>query len=274
MTVSTQTATGEDHSPAQPSVRSTRPSSERPESPEWPEARLAGVLANRRWLVSRRPFRHVRAGNVFTPAFYEELRAAFEARVDDEAALHYARQHDFYGAPMRADTTGPLGVFWAPRLHQAFLDIFGVEFSGLVTGGVHRHHPGSRDGFPHNDISPEHLSALPDGEVLVSGDEQPADGPYVRAVAILYYLNNGPWRPGDGGETGLYRHWSDPVAEPAATAPPRDNTLLAFECTPYSYHSFRANQRRRDSIIMFLHRSLGGYLDQWGDDGIAQYADG
>jgi hypothetical protein len=240
----------------------------------WSEADLAGVLANRRWLVDRRPFRHVRAGNVFTPAFYEEVRAAFDARLTDEAALHYARQHDFYGAPMRADTTGPLGVFWAPRFHQMFVDIFGVEFSGLVTGGVHRHHPGSRDGFPHNDISPEHLSALPDGEVLVSGNEQPAEGPYVRAVAILYYLNNGPWAPGDGGETGLYRHWRDRVTEPVAAAPPRDNTLLAFECTPYSYHSFRANRQRRDSVIVFLHRRLDGYLDQWGDDGIAQYADG
>lgn len=240
----------------------------------WSEGELAGVLDNRRWLVNRRPFRHVRAGNVFTPSFYEELRAAFEARVAHDASLHYASKHDFMGSALQADTSGPLGVFWSPRFHEIFVDIFGVEFSGLVTGGVHRHLPGSRDGFPHNDISPERLCDLPEGEVLVTGSESVADGPFVRAVAILYYLNNGPWRPGDGGETGLYHHWSNPVDSATSFAPPLDNTLLAFECTPYSYHSFRSNIRRRDSVITFLHRRLGGYLDQWGDDGIAQYADG
>jgi hypothetical protein len=96
----------------------------------------------------------------------------------------------------------------------------------------------------------------------------------VRAASVIFYLNNPKWKPGDGGGTGLYRHWSDPVMFPAAVAPPLNNSFLAFECSPYSYHAFLANRQRRDSIIVFLYRELEDFVQQWGVEGLSQYADG
>jgi hypothetical protein len=240
---------------------------------------LEDVLQSRRWVLRRRPFAHVIATDVFTAPVYDELVLEFQAYVETESALRYAEQHDFFGRPLVPPLPARMSLFMSAPFQRIFADIFGVPTTGRTTGGVHRHRPGSRNGFPHNDISPEQLSvAFPVNEIADTGegdgDPASATGKTVRAVAILYYLNNPPWSPGDGGGTGLYEHWSDDVSRPAAFAPPRNNTLLAFECTPYSYHSFMANRSQRDSIIVFLYRPLESFLDQWGVDGLAQFAEG
>jgi hypothetical protein len=238
---------------------------------------LDDLLSNRRWMLRQQPFQHVIADNVFKREAYREIVQAFRGYVGDGARLLYDGKHDFYGAPLIPPLPAPLSVFMSAEFQQVFIDIFGVPTTGHTTGGAHRHKPGSRNGFPHNDISPEQLSvALPPNEIATTVAAAPTGtdpGQTVRAVAMLFYLNNGPWRPGDGGGTGLYRHWSDDVARPAAVAPPINNSLLAFECTPYSYHSFITNNSRRDSIIVFLYRSLQSYLDQWGADGVSQFAE-
>jgi LPS sulfotransferase NodH len=243
-------------------------------SPAWD---LAPLLGNRRWWFSTRPFRHVVAHGVFAPEFYEQLLAAFQAMTDGDA-LAYNTEHDFVGRSLNTGTEGPLSVFVSEQWHDLFARLFGIVTTGQSTAGIHRHFPGSRNGFPHNDISPQPLvnDVMPD-EIIVHGgaDAAPADNvETVRAVAILFYLNNGPWRPSHGGQTGMYRHWSDPVSRPLAAAPPVDNSLLAFECSPYSYHSFMANSTRRDSVISFLYRTLDDFVAVWGPDGVRQYAEG
>jgi hypothetical protein len=240
---------------------------------------LRDMLFCRRWVLRRHPFVHVVATNVFRPAVYQQMVAVFRSYIADGSALRYDGKHDFYGAPLIPPLPHPLSVFMSAEFQKVFVDIFGVPTTGHTTGGAHRHTKGSRNGFPHNDISPERLSVvLPANEIADTGfaAAASADGDpetTVRALAILFYLNNGPWNPGDGGGTGLYRHWGDDVARPAAVAPPIDNSLLAFECSPYSYHGFITNRNRRDSIIVFLYRSLESYLAQWGVDGLSQFAD-
>ena len=74
-------------------------------------------------------------------------------------------------------------------------------------------------------------------------------------------LNNGrgPWRRrGDG----LYWNWDNRDAAVARLAV--DNSLLAFECSPYSFHSFIANRKRRQSATVFFYRSVGDFVRLWG----------
>jgi hypothetical protein len=86
----------------------------------------------------------------------------------------------------------------------------------------------------------------------------------LRGVALIFFLMNDGWRPGDGGETGLYASAQDAISRPAARCPPENNSLVAFECTPHSFHSYLANGRLpRSSIIMWVHRPL--------EEGIARY---
>jgi hypothetical protein len=244
--------------------------------------RLDRLLAHRRWWFGSQPFPHVVARQVFVPAFYERLVGAVEAALPREDPAAYNAKHDFTGLSLRSGTRGPLSVFLSREWHDLFAGLFGIETSGQVAAGLHRHVPGSRNGFPHNDIVPEELAGLErSDEVIrlrspgVDGRGRPhAAGMSVRAIAVLFYLNNGPWRHGDGGETGLYDHWRDPVTDAVARVPPVDNSLLAFECSPLSYHSFITNRTRRDSVIVFVYRTLDSYLDVWGEDGLNQYADG
>lgn len=220
---------------------------------------LEQVLANRRWAWRRSPFAHVVAWNVFRPRVYGDLVQAFQAFIQSDGALKYSDEHDFVGGPLTPDVAPPLDVFLSPTWHDVFGRLFGLDLIRHTSAGVHRHRPGSRSGFPHNDIKIERSAEGVD---------------CVRAVALLFYLNSPEWRPGDGGGTGLYRHWSNPVDQPNIVIPPVDNSLLAFECSPYSYHAFLTNRRARDSIVVFLYRPLADFQAQWGPEGLSQYADG
>jgi hypothetical protein len=202
--------------------------------------------------------------NVFADGLYRQIRASFQVAVSDATSVEYTAKHDFLGGPLTEAAPEPLQVFLSPLWHDVFARIFGVALVPQVSAGLHRHRPGSRNGFPHNDIKPEVFSP--------STGPSPIDT--VRALSILYYLGNGPWHPMDGGGTGLYRHWGDPVDHPVRMVPPLDNSLLAFRCSPFSYHSFLANAHRRDSIIVFLYQRLDEFVAEWGPEGLSQYADG
>lgn len=243
-----------------------------PVQPPATSADLAPLLASRRWRWRTTPFPHVVGEDVFAPDVYEQLVKDFRLLVEEQEAAHYNTQHDFFGSSLFPGQCGALELFLSPAWYELFARLFDVRGPGFLTGGVHRHQPGSRDGFPHNDIYPEKLDVRRAGsDVLGFGGR--VEGKAVRAVAILFYLNNGPWQPGDGGETALYWDWKDPVSLPVDSVPPRDNTLFAFGCNPHSYHSFRSNRRRRDSVISFVYRGLDDYRRLWGDEGVRQYAE-
>ena len=238
---------------------------------------LGRVLANRSWEWRHRPFPHVVAQQVFIPAVYKRLTAGFRAIVDGRENTSYNAKHDFVGAALTPSTAGDLAVFLSPGWHDMITGLFGIETTGQITAGLHRHRPDGRNGFPHNDIVPERLGQSGPGEIVTHASpngRRQAGGKRVRAIAVLYYLNNGPWSPGDGGETGLYWNWDNPVTRPVARVPPVDNSLLAFECSPYSFHSFIANRKRRNSVIVFFYRSVGDFVRLWGPDGVRQYAEG
>lgn len=224
---------------------------------------LQPLLASRRWRWRTSPFPHVVAENVFAADVYQRLAVDYRALLKDAG---YNSNNDFFGSSLVLGQCGSLELFLSRAWYTLFSKLFRADGPGFLKAGVHRHRPASRNGFPHNDIWPEPVGT---DFIRLGGRSERA----VRAVAILYYLNNGPWSPGDGGETGLYRDWKDPVSEPAESVPPRDNTLLAFGCNPHSYHAFLSNRKRRDSVISFVYLGLDDYLTLWGEEGVRQYAE-
>jgi 2-oxoglutarate-Fe(II)-dependent oxygenase superfamily protein len=248
---------------------------------------IATLLERRPWMLCNDPFPHIRAASVFVPAIYRELADAFASILNGQSLPSWPEARLVRNMPgydaSAVDFDGPVGwpfsVFVSQAWHDLFARLFAVDAIGCVSGGLHHHAAGSRDGFVHNDLNPGWFAATGDGTEIATPRSDLCDYRHgttrepnvtaretVRGIAIIYYLNNHEWRPGDGGETGLYRTWRDRVANPIVAVPPLNNSLVAFECTPSSYHAFRTNARQpRNSVIVWLHRQKTAVLERWGD---------
>ncbi len=256
-----------------------------------PGVSLDHLLANRRWIRREVPFPHLVATNVFTQPFYNLLAQEFYREFEREApeglqdpALRM-NGYDAYGLHFPPGIEGPLSIFLSRPWHDLLGSLFRVNATGFINAGLHHHAIGSNSGLVHNDLSigwfvdyealggirvPRHdLCRYTDGTPLVPDVSRIE---MVRSVTMMFYLANPVWEPGHGGETGLYRCSNDDVHSPAATVPPINNSILMFECTPVSYHSFlRNNQSTRNSVIMWLHQPKSEAVAKWGDDKIVRF---
>jgi hypothetical protein len=164
--------------------------------------------------------------------------------------------------------------------------LFDVTATGQVNAGLHHHAVGSDHGHVHNDLNVGWFADYPtdDGIQLsrhdlcsyISGQANSADAvprPAVRAVAMIFYAANAPWSRGDGGETGLYVRRGDQPGEACVAVPPANNSLLAFECGPWTFHGFLSNTRHpRTSVILWLHRSVEEVTERWGEGAIERWS--
>lgn len=244
------------------------------------------VLQSRRWWRRCEPFPHVVARDVLREPVYREIVQGFRELLDRDGS-GYLPGHDIYGRTLTPEYDGPLRLFASRPWHDMLARLLKVEATGHVNCGLHHHLAGSASGFPHNDLNPGWFPggdddgdgirlAAPAQCEYISGRLSSSSGhpavETVRAVAVIYYLDNPPWSPGDGGVTGLYRNASDPVDQPAAVVPPLNNSLLAFECSPFSYHGFISNRRHpRNSLVLWLHRPRPDVVRRWGEQAIVGY---
>jgi hypothetical protein len=236
---------------------------------------LRNVLSGAPWRRVTYPFEHVVADQLFAPDFYQ----AFEAQVRGLLGK-FTRDmptYDALGYTVTSSDDGPLALFCSRAWHDMIADVMGVAATGDVNIALHHHHVGSRNGEVHNDLNPGWFvdEGRLDGITLADpsrcGYWHGADAigtayERVRAVAVLVYVGNDRWSPGHGGETGLYLATDQPVDMPCVAIPPRNNTLLAFECTPTSFHSFKTNPGcSRTSLIQWLHRTCEEAVGRWGE---------
>jgi hypothetical protein len=250
-------------------------------------ADLDGLLWHRRWWRHSRPFPHVRAVNVFVPAVYQALVEDFRQWQRSTGGGAPLPGHDLSGATVTRAWTGPLRLFTSRGWCDLVAGATGT--TGLtrhVNVGLHRHEPHSSPGFPHTDLNPGWFPRAA-GDAIVLADPHRVeyttgttrDGgrparPVVRAVAVLFYLANPPWRADHDGRTGLYRSGRDDPAEPAAAVPPHSNSLLAFECTPWSFHGFTGGGSvPRNSVVQWLHRPRKAVESRWGPDAVVGYGE-
>src|SRR5215469_1198564 len=250
---------------------------------------LATLMSNSRWTFTDSPFRHIRVENVFIDAAYRQIVAAFRETLprkdtdqpDGSRMVYHQGTFGAFLLPFKPSLAGPLSLFiskaWVDLLQKAT----GVQATLDVNGALHYHPAGGKDGFIHKDFSscwfvpqprPDGVNVADNaicnyrtGETSVPGLQS---AERIRAVAMLYYLNNAPWSFGDGGGTGLYRCVDDSIHDPAAAVPPINNTMLIFECSPHSNHSFISNRNPRSSIVMWLHRTKPETIARWGEESI------
>jgi hypothetical protein len=254
---------------------------------------LSNYLANRRWIKRTFPFPHTVAKNVFHEPVFDEMVTAFRGIVDrglssDPNLNSFSRTivgYDAFALNFSEDLPGPLRIFVSKQWHEMIARFTEVNATGDVNGGFHHHVVGSANGKVHNDFNPGWFASEATADKVNLSNHSQCNyqtgktrelgievRETVRAVAILFYLNNSGWRVGDGGETGLYADAQTPVDRPTVAIPPADNSLLLFECTPYSYHAFISNRKRpRSSVIMWLHRSKEDAVARWGERSIVKW---
>lgn len=245
-----------------------------------PDGELGLKLGLSPWLRSTRPFSHARSTQVFTPDFYDELVSALR---DFRSAGLFTRGipgYDVTAMALTRGNAGPFSVFMSRPWHDLIARILDVPATGEVNISLHHHAVGSASGSLHNDLNPGWFPPRLDMSKITVHDPNVCDYrtgvtpdgteavERVRAVAVIYHLANPPV-PAVGGDCGLYELQSDPLDRPAVLAPPANNSLIAFECTPFSYHSFLTNQScERNSLVMWLHRSREDAVDRFGEASI------
>ncbi|MBK8184468.1 MAG: 2OG-Fe(II) oxygenase [Candidatus Competibacteraceae bacterium] len=254
---------------------------------------LMALLDAKRWWRRSYPFTHYWACNVFVREFYKTLEAAFlsisERRTSDtndpDCFSRNMKYSDAYSWNFPPDLNGPLDVFYSRPWHDLLTGLTGVKATLDVNGALHHHSVGSLNGTVHRDLAVGWFSNQPRadgvnpmdlrrcsymyGETLEPGVEVRET---IRAVTMIFYLANPPWLAGQGGETGLYACADDSVERPSARIPPANNSIVVFENTPGSYHSFLRNHRAvRNSAILWLHRQKEEVLERWGNHQIARW---
>ncbi len=227
----------------------------------------------------------MRAVNVFRPEVYEGLEGAFHEWQESSGGGTPLPGHDLRGATVTAAWTGPLRLFASRGWHDLIAGAVGVtDATGHVNLGLHHHEPYCDPGFPHTDLNPAWFPRRSRGGVVLADparveyttgavhDEDARPVRVARAVAVLYYLANPRWSPEHGGQTGLYRSGRDAPDEAISEVPPHSNSLLAFECTPWSLHGFvGGGSASRNSLVHWLHRPIAQAEQRWGQDAILGY---
>jgi len=249
------------------------------------DAQLARTLNSRRWIRRYQPFPHVIAYDVFRPAVYHQLETNFRTLLADTGGRPYLTAHGIDGRTVGEEIADQLHPLLTRGWHDLLARVAGIRATGHIAVGMHHHRPGSKNGFAHNDLNPGWFLGEPppgglalcgpgidytSGRLLGEVDRTPLET--VRGAALLFYLANPPWRPGDGGSTGLYRAAGADIRRPVAVVPPLNNSMLLFACTPRSFHGFISNRRTpRNSIVMWLHRTKDEAVAQWGEAVIVPY---
>jgi LPS sulfotransferase NodH len=271
--------------PVRNKVREPADSKRDPATLPVPEVDLSSVLSSRRWMRCESPFPHVYALDVFETKTYQAISDQFEGLL---SGGHFSRSipgYDVTAYTITAHTSGPLSIFTSRAWHDMLARMFGVNATMELNVALHHHAIGSQSGSPHNDLNPGWFAdkRRPDGIVVQDpadhcdyryGSEDPGIRTVerIRAIAVIMYMAN-PVTGYRGGETGLYRSTSDEVDKPASAIPPRNNSLVAFECTPYSFHGFIHNPRTvRNCLVMWLHRDKAEAVCRFGDSSIVYWA--
>jgi hypothetical protein len=255
---------------------------------------LAGILSNRAWLWRRRPFPHVAARNVFRREFFTaltgQIQGIFDRGLSEKPASGQLSRniagYDAYGIGLTPSMQGPAAIFLSSAWRDLMCSNFGIGATPYVFAGVHHHAIGSKSGFIHNDYNPVWFPRATDGcmqapnaEICAyktgAGKLAPSQKiEVVRGAVVILFLLNGEWRPGDGGETGLYLSAQSDIGQPAAAYPPESNSLVAFECTPHSFHTFLSNRRQpRTSLIMWVHRRIEEATAKYGAETLEHWHD-
>jgi LPS sulfotransferase NodH len=253
-----------------------------------PKIDLESALCSRRWLRCSSPFPHIRATDVFEQGTYAAMVAQYEALFKGDRFTRGIPGYDVTAYTVTSKTGGPLSLVASRGWHDMLARLFGVNATGEINVALHHHAVGSFSGAPHNDLNPGWFVERQTSDGIVvhdptdgcdyrhgagkgSADGDVASVERMRAIAVILYLAN-PTSGVVGGQTGLYRTNTDPIDNPAAVIPPLNNSLVAFECQPSSFHGFISNRTAvRNCLVMWLHRDKDEVIRRWGESSIVYW---
>lgn len=243
------------------------------------------TLARSSWITYSQPFPHTIAPRVFEPSFAKALADQVQGIIRCSRSLRHFGSYDAYGSGLDSTTTGPLGVFISEEWHDLIADIMRIPAATRhVNAGIHHHRPGASHGTVHNDLNPVYFDRDSDGGVVLpaharvsytNGTTHSAGAcshKVVRCTTLIYYTANGPWKLGDGGETGLYARSRDKVTNAVKRIPPITNSMLLFNCAPTSLHAFLRNKTERNCVIMWLHAPPETMAERFGESSFVEFA--
>lgn len=231
-------------------------------------------LNNKSWRIQAKPFPHAVLENLFDKNYYSKICDGFEQhqrRSEDRS------KYSNYDAVIRPISHKDSSLF-DPLFRREWLSLVCAAFQRSTTfeidAATHSHPAGSRSGWIHNDYNPGWFAREAAQNELIFSDSEDCKykgnyseaHPYLcrmRYITMIYYLLNDEWVQGSGGETGIYGSAGQSVEKPDIAVPPKNNTLLIFECRPDSFHSFVSSKIRRNSITLWLHRPMAEARKQW-----------
>ena len=243
----------------------------------WKPLAKSEYLLNRRWKIRSLPFKFCVVNDVFVDSVHQRIASAFQKKLSVRSGRDSSYSN--YDAKILSfDEQDRAALF--PLLDHEFLSTLAraleLEVALEVDGAFHHHPPGSRTGWIHNDFNPGWFPrSAQTGEVLLCdhercnyrtgkvGNQSVNPLQRMRRLTLIYYVNNKGWQEGDGGETGLYSSRAQPLQRAEVKVPPIDNSLMMFECSPHSFHSFLSTKRARNSIILWLHAGMDSSKARW-----------
>lgn len=165
----------------------------------------------------------------------------------------------------------PISTIASVELKNLIAEVFDIYLDENLMIGMHRHNPPSKPGWSHTDFAVVSFPNIPANhggqrvyaeadQVNYSDDSkhrQPDSIKTARAIACLYYTANQEWRPGLGGETGVYLPDGKTLV---ASVPPKNNSLFAFEISPHSYHAYLGSAAMQRSSFIWWYHAAPGYL--------------
>lgn len=237
-----------------------------------------------RWRAETLPFPHTVIHDVFEPRFYHALEDSYRCVLEGRwpfARFEHRESYDASAVSFDRLLPGPLAMLASTPWRDFLAAALCCPVTRDLSGALHHHDVGSRGGAPHTDLNTAWFVDTASGAevnlpapALCDYKTGRVAAPHlvaretVRAATAILYLNNPPWSPGDGGETGLYAAGE---AGPAlvATVPPVNNVLLLFVNSPRSFHAYLSNRRApRDSIVFWLHRPGHEVASELGEESI------
>ncbi len=245
------------------------------------------LIDNGDWFEYKIPFRHFRAENVLDAETYSRISKNFVAvqhgdikgKNGDVYRLEKLSQnYDALMLGMNEELKNLFEPFFSVDFLTSIAEFLKVPFNFEIDGGLHSNLVNSGTGWIHNDF----CNCWFDKNFVREGNltfprrdmcdyftgqqysEKAKPVKFVRAATLIFYLCNGDWTTGDGGETALYgaSQLSDNTIVDLVA--PKDNSLILFECSPHSYHRFITNRNKtRNSLILWLHSTPEFSASKW-----------
>ncbi len=209
--------------------------------------------------------------------YFKKLEAEGKHEEFNPAYLSRFPGYDAYCWVFEPDVPEPLDVFYSKGLRNHFAQMFDVALSEEVVTEFHHHEVGSKSDCWHNDYNLAYFAEKENSEaemnpwyfqtnymgnlhnIATSALER------YRAMTLIYYFGDRDWKEGDGGETGIGLNVKGEVMSYSKVAP-HANRMLAFICSPFSYHRFLKNNRSvRNTVILWYHTEVEKGIKKYGE---------